>query len=202
MFLDRTGHSWSSFWNQFKAGWNSIDWDKVGKIAGTIGMVAFSILEIAGGIALCFVPALLPVGLGLIGVGMGSLISADMNAANGGSYWAGWAGGQIGGLASMIPIPFLGGYLGSVVSDWIDKGWNNIDFEKAKMTGLVSGLFHIAPTVMGLAGGNALIPNLVGTVKVFFTDIVVGWFNSQYNKGNKKEGGAKYIGSRKYYSIQ
>ena len=202
MYSDSTGHSWDTFWRGVKYGWNNIDWGKV-------AMVTFSALEIIGGIALLITgygaPAgalLVTTGLGLIGVGMGSLITAENNEKNGGSYWAGWAGSQVGGLVSLIPLPGIagavGGYLGSVVTDWIDYGWNNIDLEKARWTVFFSGFFHFASSIIGHYG-NQLLTNIVASIYGFITNLIVGGFNSNYNKKKPKKGVVEFVGPNNCY---
>lgn len=61
--------------------------------------------------------------LGLIGTGVGSIISGVNNENGYGSFLAGWSGSQVGGLISTI-IPgigsALGGFIGPIITDAVD----------------------------------------------------------------------------------
>ena len=108
-------------------------------------------LEVATGIALCFVPGMQGVGVTLIGTGVGSMINGYINESNGGSFSAGWFGGQASGLVSVIPgigVP-LGSFIGSVSTDWIDYGWDRIEWDKALVTSLVAWGLSLFPGMTG-----------------------------------------------------
>ena len=66
-------------------------------------------LEVATGIALCFVTGMQGFGVTLIGTGAGSMKNGYINESNGGSFDAGWWGGQVSGLVSAIPGIVVGG---------------------------------------------------------------------------------------------
>ena len=108
-------------------------------------------VEVAGGIVLCFVPGAQPWGATLIGMGVGSIINGYINQSNEGTFTAGWVGGQIGGLLSKIPGIgiILGSFAGSVATDYIDSGWNNIDWEKAFYSSLIAWGVSFFPGVVG-----------------------------------------------------
>ena len=100
---------------------------------------------------MCFVPGVQGIGVALIGTGVGSIINGYINESNGGSFTAGWAGGQAGGLISAIPgigVP-LGAFVGSVTTDWIDYGWDGIDLNKALFTSFVAWGFSLFPGMIG-----------------------------------------------------
>lgn len=108
-------------------------------------------LEVAAGIGLCFVPGMQGFGVVLIGTGVGSMINGYINESNGGSFDAGWLGGQVGGFISAIPgvgVP-LGAFVGPVTTDWIDYGWKGIDWNKALVTGAIAWGVSIFPTMIG-----------------------------------------------------
>ena len=108
-------------------------------------------LEVAAGIALCFVPGAQGFGVTLIGTGAGSIINGYINESNGGSFNAGWLGGQISGFISTIPgigVP-LGAFVGSITTDWFDYGWKKIDWNKAIVTGAIAWVVSIFPTMIG-----------------------------------------------------
>ena len=95
-----------------------------------------SSVEIVVGITLTFIPGCQMIGSTLIGTGIGSLINGYINESNGGSFNAGWYGGQISAIFSLIPgvgIP-LTAFFGSIISDSIDYGWNHVDLSKAFIT--------------------------------------------------------------------
>ena len=111
-------------------------------------------LEVAAGIALCFVPGMQAAGAALIGMGVGSIINGYITESNGGSFTAGWAGGQVAGFFALIPgmswaAPALGAFAGSVTTDWIDSGWHGIDWEKAIWSGIIAWGINIFPTMVG-----------------------------------------------------
>ena len=108
-------------------------------------------LEVAAGIALCFVPGMQGFGVTLIGTGAGSMINGYINESNGGSFDAGWWGGQVSGFISAIPgigVP-LGAFVGSVTTDWIDYGWEGIDLNKALVTSFIAWVASLFPTMIG-----------------------------------------------------
>ena len=88
-------------------------------------------VELIAGIALCFVPGWQGIGATLIGTAVGSMINGYITEANGGTFSAGWWGGQAAGLMSAIPVvgTVLGTIVGSAITDYIDSGynWNKID---------------------------------------------------------------------------
>ena len=111
-------------------------------------------LEVVAGIALCFVPGMQGFGAALIGVGAGSIINGYITELNGGSFTAGWVGGQFAGAFALIPgigwaAPALGAFAGSVTTDWIDSGWHGIDWEKAIWSGIIAWGINIFPTMVG-----------------------------------------------------
>ena len=74
-----------------------------------------------------------------------------INESNDGSFGAGWWGGQVSGLVSAIPgigVP-LGAFVGSVTTDWIDKGWIEIDWNKALVTCVIAYGVSLCPTMIG-----------------------------------------------------
>ena len=111
-------------------------------------------LEVVAGIALCFVPGMQGFGATLIGIGAGSIINGYITELNGGSFTAGWAGGQVAGAFALIPgiswaAPALGAFVGSVVTDGIDSNWRKIDWSKAFWSGIISLGINIFPTMVG-----------------------------------------------------
>ena len=148
MNVDPNGHEWWKFWE-----W---DWAK-------IGMIALSVVEIIGGIALTFFTSGIgaPIGAGLIGVGIGSIGSAISNEKNGGSFAAGWIGGQVGGLLSIIPGigPALGSFLNSIIVDVIDKG--NIDWGKAGISSFIGFVFGYFSYTVNMGSSNDVLVQLV-----------------------------------------
>ena len=95
---------WTDFWadvgNWFKTNWPQI-------VSG---------LEIVAGGVLLFVPGAQAFSPMLLGMGISSLVGGYANQSTGGSFLAGWIGGQITGFLSGIPIPgaqvvlgFIGG---------------------------------------------------------------------------------------------
>ena len=111
---------------------------------------AISITEVAIGLVLCFIPGAQAFGGMLIGTGIGAMINGYLNEYNGGSFTAGWVGGQVSGFASLIPGvgTIFGAFLGSVVTDWIDLGWNNIDWEKAIISGVLAWALTLGPSLI------------------------------------------------------
>lgn len=108
-------------------------------------------LEVAVGIALCFIPGAQAFGATLIGTGVGSMVNGYINESNGGTFEAGWLGGQASGFISAIPgvgIP-LGAFVGSVITDIIDYGYENIDWNKALFTSLVAWGVSLFPGMIG-----------------------------------------------------
>ena len=110
-----------------------------------------SSVEIVVGITLTFIPGCQMIGSTLIGTGIGSLINGYINESNGGSFNAGWYGGQISAIFSLIPgvgIP-LTAFFGSIISDSIDYGWNHVDLSKAFITSFFAWGFSLFPGMIG-----------------------------------------------------
>ena len=79
------------------------------------------------------------------------MINGYINESNGGSFGAGWWGGQVSGFVSAIPgivVP-LGAFVGSVTTDCIDYGWDGIDLNKALVTSLIACGASLFPTMIG-----------------------------------------------------
>ena len=167
MYTDTEGTAkWWQFWK-----W---DWKK-------IGMIALSVVEIVGGIALIVVShgSALGIGLGLIGTGAGSIISGVMNENSGGSFLAGWLGSQVGGLISTF-IPGIGsaagGFVGSIITDAIDG--KSINWGQAWLSagigfllGIPSGIFNDVAMKAGkdiilqlINGHNAFLISLISSI--------------------------------------
>ena len=144
MNIDIYGTSWTSFWNDV-GNWFEANWKKIITIAS-------SVIEIAGGIAIIVVShgTATAVGIGLIGSGVGSIANGFINESNGGSFIAGWHGGQVSGLIStFVPYvgSFIGAFAGSAVTDVMDG--NSIDWGNATLSGVLGGLFGRATGVFG-----------------------------------------------------
>ena len=172
MRVDPNGNKWWEFWK-----W---DWKK-------IGMIAFSVVEIIGGVGIIIFShgSALGIGLGFIGTGIGSIISGVIKENNGGSFTAGWAGSQVGGIISLIPGigPALGGFVGSIVTDKIEG--KSIDWKQAWLSagigfllGIPSGFFSdvakelAKDIVLKLVNGyNAFLISLIGTIVDMFRGI-------------------------------
>ena len=110
-----------------------------------------SSVEIVFGITLTFILGCQMIGSTLIGTGIGSLINGYINESNGGSFNAGWYGGQISAIFSLIPgvgIP-LTAFFGSIISDSIDYGWNHVDLSKAFITSFFAWGFSLFPGMIG-----------------------------------------------------
>lgn len=125
-------------------------------------MIALSLAEVAVGIALTVVTAGVgaTIGTGLIGVGLGSLGSAISNEKNGGSFLAGWAGAQAGGIISLVPGlgPAIGAFSNSVIVDAIDKG--KIDWLKAGLSAFTGFVFGYVSYTINIASSNDILVKL------------------------------------------
>ena len=100
-----------------------------------IGITLISGIEIATGVLLILSGFGLKYGIGFLGTGIGSITNGLITMQNGGSYFAGWAGGQVSGLISFIPYfgGAIGAFVGSALTDLIDNNYNfnRIDWKKA-----------------------------------------------------------------------
>lgn len=172
MNMDPSGCAWWEFWK-----W---DWAK-------IGMIAVSVVEVAAGIAAIVLSqgAATEIGIGLIGTGVGSIMSGYINEAAGGKFAAGWHGGQVAGLvATFIPISSmgsaLGGFVGSVVTDIFNH--KKIDWGNAVLSGVISGLFgKISGTFTGVIRelGKEITGQLVNGLNIFaitFINSLIDYF--------------------------
>ena len=162
-------------------------------------------LEVVGGVALCFTPGGLTLGVGLISTGIGSIVNGYINESNGGTFDGGWIGGQIGGFLSMIPSggPIIGGGVGSIVTDFVDggiksnvstikefisEGCKNINLGKAGATALSAWAICLFPTSIGSFVGNnsTTLLNFVTAYQSFFTSTIVSVVNVFWRVENGK----------------
>ena len=110
-----------------------------------IGDTIISVGETAAGIAMIATGVGGPFGITLLGTGIGSFTNGLITMSNGGSYHAGWAGGQLSGALSFIPYfgGAIGAFAGSALTDLIDSDYdfNQIDLAKAgSSAGIAFGL--------------------------------------------------------------
>lgn len=152
-------------------------------------MIMGSALEIVGGIGLIGTGVGGPWGMMLIGMGGSSLISGVMNKANEGSFFAGWIGGQVSGFFSgLVPIygPASGAFLSSITTDWIDRGYKNINWGKAGWSAGVAGVLDIVPGLIMDGLGKELYKSISTQLFLSYrgvlTGIINGVFNSKYGK--------------------
>ena len=112
------------------------------EILTNIGDSIISGAEIIGGVFLIVTGIGGTLGMGLLGTGIGSITNGLINQSNGGSYHAGWAGGQLSGALSFIPYfgGGIGAFAGSALTDLIDANYSvsGIDWEKAAYSGLIA----------------------------------------------------------------
>ena len=151
-------------------------------------------LEIVLGIAICFVPGAQGYGVTLIGTGAGSMINGYINESKGGSFDAGWKGGQVSGFISIIPgigVP-LGAFVGSVTTDYYDYGWEGIDLYKAFVTSLIAWGVSLFPTMIGQFASKYKIYDIATYFVNAYNTILTSTVNSIVNvywrgKNDKKE---------------
>ena len=169
MRTDANGNAWWEFWK-----W---DWAK-------ISMVLISTVEVSVGIALIITGVGGPLGMALIGMGASSLISGVIAESNGGSFLGGWAGGQISGIITAF-VPYvgapLGSFIGSIVTDWIDNGWNKINWQKAGLSAAVSFAFDILPQNILISAGESLYKSINLQLLLSYRGGLVGVINSIFN---------------------
>ena len=128
----------------------------------------------------------------MIGTGVGSMINGYINESNDGSFGAGWWGGQVSGLVSAIPgigVP-LGAFVGSVTTDWIDKGWIEIDWNKALVTSVIAYGVSLCPTMIGEIASKYKIYNKALYFVNAYNTILASIANSVVNvywRGNNNE---------------
>ncbi len=141
MYYDPLGSNWSSFWNNV----GTLLSNSVQKILMVIG----STVTIVGGIALVATGYGATVGINLIGIGGASLVGGLMNEVAGGSFEAGWTGGLVSGMLSLVPGVGIiaGGFASSVVTDWIDNGWNSINWGNAGIGALFGLGLSVIPGI-------------------------------------------------------
>ena len=157
--------AWWEFWK-----W---DWAKIGMIAASVG-------EVIAGVAVTVASggALLDKGIGLIGTGIGSIVNGSISESNGGSFVAGWTGGQVSGLFSTF-VPYVGSVIGafggSIVTDLINE--DKINWSDAALSAgiglLLSGPSYVFGKVANIAtdkvvqfvnGYNSFMLTMVGSL--------------------------------------
>ena len=112
--------------------------DETGNMPKWLGWL-ISGVEVVAGIALIATGVGAKYGATLIGSGVGSLINGYITEANGGTFGAGWTGGQAG-LLTLIPGvgDFFAPFVGSIVTDGIDSNWEKFDWKKAMWSSFLS----------------------------------------------------------------
>ena len=111
------------------------------------------------------------------------MLSFVYDESNGGSFDAGWWGGQVSGLVSAIPIVGvpLGAFIGLVTTDWIDYGWAGIDWNMALVTSFIAWGVSIFPTMIGQIAGKYKIHEKALYFVVAFNTILTNTANSVIN---------------------
>ena len=177
-----------------------VDWQKAAKIG--------SALEIAGGIVLCATGVGGAAGAALLGAGVSSLAGGYINKAQGGSFFAGWIGGEISGgltgggfgLGEVLKLGFagtevlalssgfLGGAGGSAVSQKIDNGY--VDTTDALNDGLINGLFAGVAGVFGQipaaikSAGAGAIGKVMSSGISLINEVIFDGFSSYFSSTN------------------
>jgi uncharacterized protein YqgC (DUF456 family) len=144
-------------------------------------MIIGSVLEIVGGSVLIAFGILKP-GATLIAMGTGSLINGFMNESSGGSFLAGWAGGQVSGLATSIPYvgAIIGAFISSIITDAIDTKGERIDLRKAGVSALVAWLFDAVPIGLTQYMGTELKTRAV-QFALSYRGALIGLINGIFN---------------------
>ena len=140
-------------------------------------------IEVVSGVALCFVPGVQAIGVTLIGTGIGALIKGYITESNGGTFNAGWIGGQVAGVISLVPGVgnILGAVASSIVADAIDLGVDNIDYEKAIWSGVLSWAITLFPSIVSEIAGKYKINDAMLYLTTAFNSIVTSIANSIIN---------------------
>lgn len=158
MNIDPSGRNW---WSDF--------WSGVGGIV--VGVIV-SLAEVAAGAALIITGVGAGIGAGLISTGLGSIIGGTINVIHGGSFIAGWTGGQVSGLIatafSIIPVAgnilgtAIGSLLGSAANSYIDKsfGLNALSDKEIWLNAGISMGFNLILSGIFAMRGCYKIPNL------------------------------------------
>ena len=181
-------------------GWiNSNIIQPIGNFVTTYWPQIVSGIEIVVGIFLMFIPGAQGLGGMLLGMGIGSLIGGWANEFAGGSYLAGWFGGQIAGLFSGIALKsigakaimgFLGGVLGNIVTGLLDT--RKVSIGSLIFTSLLSGIANMFFTIAvpgfafgvdaesiwynGAIMGFILYSGAIGAIRNLLLSLVTGKF--------------------------
>ena len=147
-------------------------------------------IEVVVGSALVATGVASGVGIGLIGLGVGSMISGAVNESTGGSFTAGWTGGQVGGIFSFIPYigATVGAFTSSVVTDWIDKDWDNVDWPKAQWSALF-GFMLGAPYIEGMTNVFVNFIQAKNSVLISLINSIINsfWRRKGFDRNKKRD---------------
>ena len=117
-------------------------WLSNNEVMTNVGDLIISGAEIVGGTMLIMMGAGGELGGALLGTGIGSITNGIVNWLNGGSYHAGWVGGQLSGALSFIPYfgSAIGAFSGSLLTDLVDNQYDltKLDWEKAVWSGTIA----------------------------------------------------------------
>ena len=132
-------------------------WQFHNELLTNIGDSIISITEIITGGILIATGIGGSLGIGLLGAGIGSLTNGLVNMSNGGSFHAGWAGGELASAFYFIPWfgSSIGAFLGSVLTDFIDdkNNYKGINWSKAGWCAAIS---------FGLSSFGNIVTNSMG----------------------------------------
>lgn len=111
-------------------------------IITNIGDSLISAAEIIAGLTLIVTGVAVPIGMTALGTGIGSVANGLLNASHGGTFHAGWVGGELSGILSHIPYfgSAIGTLFGSALTDLIDSDYDisQVNWEKAICCAAVS----------------------------------------------------------------
>ncbi len=97
----------------------------------------------------------------LIGAAIGGVVGGVAAIATGGDFWTGFAVGAVSGLISTVGtmlavatggigglliaggFGFVAGFSSNIVQQGIEKGWNNINYGSAILSGVIGGIIGI-----------------------------------------------------------
>ena len=188
MCVDSTGSDWNSFWTGV-SNWFRNNWQQM--ISG---------FEIFAGLVCAFIPGLQGACMVLLNMGISSLIAGYTNQMTGGSFSAGWYGGQISGFFSSFggfAFGFVGGSLGNLTTGLIDKYYYKKDIALESIywgslfSGIVNGIFTLASPSKGdfafkvpiesdwynlAAFSYSLIFSGLSAFRTFILGLVAGYF--------------------------
>jgi len=118
-----------------------------------------------------------------LGTGFGSSINGYINMDHGGSFHAGWAGGQVAGILASIPVlgGFVGTFFGSVFTDSIDSDYAPLSSKNWKKAACCAAIAFGLSWFSNVIFLNGVKLSVAANLALSYNSAILGIANSIIN---------------------